>query len=100
MNRYLNKKTAFSSGSNNKIADDEPPKKKNGLAELFSTLLDEKEERRKPQEKNILDLEAFKVKFTNLFIVKEDTTEGDKLLEKGKIFKGNVFLILIEFRNN
>jgi len=37
---------------------------------------------------NILKDVDFKTKFTNLFVIKEDTTEGDKLLKEAKILKG------------
>ncbi len=40
---------------------------------------------------NIFQNQDFKAKFTKLFVVRQDTTEGDKLLSKGKVLKGNYF---------
>lgn len=38
---------------------------------------------------NIIEEEEFKTKFTNLFVVKQDTSEGDKLLKEAKVLKSN-----------
>jgi hypothetical protein len=43
---------------------------------------------------NILEEEEeFKTKFTNLFVIKQVTSEGDKLLKEAKVLKGfNIIL--------
>lgn len=59
--------------------------------EQMLSQLDTKIKSKKPS--NIVNEEEFKTKFTNLFVIKQDTTEGDKLLKEGKVLKGKVSFI-------